>query len=762
MASSKHFAYVFGLVALMTTLGAATAPACAQTTASPLATHAERFGGIELASPLPGTNTREAYWGTQVADPFRFLEDVNDPAVASWMRDQADATARILDKIPGRAALLARLTEIEQSASGVVSQIRQSEGDRWFYLKRDPNDSQFRLVWRQGLAGPEHVIYDPQEPTKLSGKPHAIMDYAPSPDGRTVAYSVQIGGGEIGHLYVVDVNSGVHRIEPIGAIRYAAVSWLDDSSGFFYSRLRPDYAQLPAADRFGDRARHFRSLAASNPAQADRVVFSPSRAPELQFPIYVSGAVAQIPGTRLAALVAYFGVDRRIALYLAELDDVIAGQARWRAVVTQADQVAEVAFAGPWIYLRSNAQAPRFKVLRIPLARPSLANAQVVLAASESVVYELAAAKDALYIAKRDGVLGSLLRVPHAAQIELQPMALPVRGSLSVTADARRDGAILSLGSWTQVSKPYRLEPKIDAKLNTNANEVTELQLAKRGSFDAPAGISSREVMVPSHDGTLVPLSIIARTDLPRTGQHPTILYGYGAYGSTESPFLSPSVYAWIERGGVYAFAHVRGGGMLGSDWHLAGKMTTKPNTWKDAIAAAQWLIQNGYTTPAKLGIYGGSAGGILVGRAITERPDLFAAAVPAVGVLDAVRMELEPNGAANIPEFGTTQKEEQFYGLLAMSAYHAIRDGERYPATLLVHGVNDIRVRVSNSTKFASRLRQAQAGSAASESPRPVLLRLEYQAGHGQGSTREQARERTVDIFSFLLWQFGEAGFAP
>jgi prolyl oligopeptidase len=266
--------------------------------------------------------------------------------------------------------------------------------------------------------------------------------------------------------------------------------------------------------------------------------------------------------------------------------------------------------------------------------------------------------------------------------------------------------------------------------------------------------------MVPSHDGTLIPVSIISRADLKLNGNNPTILYGYGAYGTTESPFLSPSVYTWIERGGVYAFAHVRGGGLLGSDWHTAGKITTKPNTWKDAIAAAQWLIQNQYTSPSRLGIYGGSAGGIFVGRAITERPDLFAAAIPSVGVMDSVRMELEPNGVANIPEFGTTKREDQFKALLAMSSYHAIQDGQRYPATLLVHGVNDIRVRVSNSTKFASRLVQAQTNLASN--PSPVLLRLEYQAGHGQGSTREQSRERTIDIFSFLLWQFGESGFLP
>ena len=201
-----------------------------------------------------------------------------------------------------------------------------------------------------------------------------------------------------------------------------------------------------------------------------------------------------------------------------------------------------------------------------------------------------------------------------------------------------------------------------------------------------------------SHDGTQVPLSIVMKKGTRLDGSNPTILYGYGAYGSTDDPFFSPRVYAWIERGGIWATAHVRGGGEYGKAWHEAGRKATKPNTWKDAIALGEWLVANRYTSPAKLAIYGGSAGGIYVGRAITERPDLFAAAVPAVGVMDAVRMESSANGVANVPEFGTVKKEDEFKALLAMSSYHHVKDGTRYPAVLAIHGVNDIRVDVWQS----------------------------------------------------------------
>jgi len=289
-----------------------------------------------------------------------------------------------------------------------------------------------------------------------------------------------------------------------------------------------------------------------------------------------------------------------------------------------------------------------------------------------------------------------------------------------------------------------------------SAGKVKQLPFVAPGAYDAPDDIVAREVRVRSNDGVEIPMSIIARKDVKLDGSNPTILYGYGAYGTTEDPFFSPRIYAWLQRGGVYAFAHVRGGGAFGEEWHLAGRKATKPNTWKDAIAAAEWLIANNYTSKARIGIFGGSAGGIFVGRAITERPDLFAAAVPAVGTLDATRFETSANGAANIPEFGSMKIEAEARALLAMSTYHAIRDATAYPGIMLVHGVNDIRVDVWQSLKGGARF------AAATSSGKPVLLRLDYESGHGQGSTRAQLQARTADIFAFMLWQFGDPQFQP
>ena len=313
---------------------------------------------------------------------------------------------------------------------------------------------------------------------------------------------------------------------------------------------------------------------------------------------------------------------------------------------------------------------------------------------------------------------------------------------------------IVAVSSWTQALRRYVYAPTTSSTSNTS--QIVRLNLAPPVEPIQRAEIVAREVMVPSHDGVRVPVSIIMRKDTVLNGKNPTILYGYGAYGTTEEPARSNGVMAWVERGGIYVYAHVRGGGALGSQWHEAGHKTTKFNTWKDGIAAAEWLIANGYTSAAKLGIYGGSAGGIFVGRAITERPDLFAVAVPSVPVLDMVRSEQRANGVANIPEYGTVKVEPEFHALLRNSSYHAVKEGVKYPATMLMHGVNDSRVDVWQSLKFASQLSSAQKGA------QPVLLRLDYQAGHGSGSSAEQAMQRTAEFQSFMLWQMGESGFQP
>jgi prolyl oligopeptidase len=692
--------------------------------------HAASFGGVDVPPPPAA----------------RWMEDLKDPEVQAWMKAQNDATEAIFARIPGRDAMLARIKEIESKAAGLTSDAVRTADGRYFFLQREPQDNQFKLVWRERVDGPDRLVVDPEALAKATGKPHAIMDFAPSPDGRRIAYAIQAGGGEIGTLHVLDVDAGREVIEPVDRIRYASIAWLPDSAGFFYARLRENYEALPVDERFDDHATHFLPL---DDPKADRKVFSALRDTALKLPRYATGYIEPVAGSAIAANHVFLGVERFRLLYVANLDAAKRGTADWKPILTLDDKAADVGIAGGYVYVRTPKRAPRYEVLRMPLSRLDIAKAEVIVPASESVIVAMGAAKDALYLVRRDGATHSLWRVEHKPGAKPQRVALPFDGAIEITGtSARVDGVVFALGGWTRATKPFAYDP--------STGRVTQLPFVTPGAYDAPEDIMAREVRFRSHDGVEVPMSIVMRKDAKLDGSNPAILYGYGAYGVTEDPFLNPRWYAWVQRGGILAFAHVRGGGVFGEEWHMAGRKATKPNTWKDAIAAAEYLIAQGYASKSTLGIFGGSAGGIFVGRTITDRPDLFAAAVPAVGVLDGPRFEFASNGAANIPEFGTVKIEEEFRGLMAMSTLHAIRDGTPYPGILLAHGVNDIRVPVSESLKAGARFQQATT------SGRPVLLRLEYESGHGQGSTRAQAQARTADIWTFMLWQFGVPGYQP
>jgi prolyl oligopeptidase len=361
-------------------------------------------------------------------------------------------------------------------------------------------------------------------------------------------------------------------------------------------------------------------------------------------------------------------------------------------------------------------------------------------------VQSLSAAKDALYIGLADAGYSRVLRIGYK-RAKSEALPLPKQGSGQVVAsNPLTDGIFVTVATWTSRGGIYAYDPAKKTFTDTN--------LRPRGKFDEVAGYEFEEVKAPSWDGTLIPLSIIHKAGLALDGTNPTLMSGYGAYGISSNVNFDPIRLAWLERGGILAYAHVRGGGEYGSQWHLAGQKLNKPNTWKDFIACGEYLVNHHYTSSARLAGQGGSAGGILIGRAMTERPDLFGAAVINVGCTDLIRMETTPNGVPNIPEFGSTATEDGFRGLLEMSALHHVNDEIAYPAVLLAHGINDPRVDPWMSAKMTARLQ------AATSSRRPVLFRVNYEAGHGIGSTKAQTQAERADTWAFLLWQFGMKDF--
>ncbi len=710
----------------------------------------------QVTSPTvapPARNMPETFFGTTVNDPYRWLEDVKSPEAAKWMKESSDRSHAVLAAIPGRAKLLDALEKVDASVSARVFGVVRETGDRWFFERRGATENQFKLLVRDGLAGKERVLVDPEAIEKKTGKPHAINYYTPSPGGTHVAYGLSAQGSEAAVLHLLDTRSGRAVGRPITRTDYGSPSFSPDGRQLIFSRLQAMKPGMPATEKY-QRSMSWLMRVGDDASKA-RPIFGLGVPGVDITPAEIPIATVTHDGRWLVGYV-FNGTQREITLYAAPAQPVLAGKSpRWTRLVTAADAVSGASYFDDGLYLVSHKDAPRSKVLRLSLKSPDIAQAEVIVPQGEQVVTGITSAADALYVERRDGNIKRLFKRAHASGAALQEVKLPVEGSfrlnadesLASAADPRLPGLVLELQSWNRARQIY---------LVAADGTVTNSGLQPQGPYDAPADVVVTEVKVPSHDGALVPLSILHRKGAALDGRNPTLLYGYASYGITEEPFFSPGRLAWLDAGGVLAVANPRGSSVYGQDWYKAGWQATKPNTWKDFIACAQWLVDQKWTSPAKLGILGGSAGGILVGRAMTERPDLFAAVVPAVGALDMVRAEVTPNGVPNIPEFGTRTTEPGFRALLAMSTYHQITDGTKYPAVMLTHGVNDPRVEVWHSTKTAARL------AAASTSGKPVLLRLDYDAGHGVGNTRKQQMQERADIYAFFLWQMGVEGFQP
>jgi prolyl oligopeptidase len=703
-----------------------------------------------LAAPqkppvAPVENVTNVYFGTTVVDPYRYMENLSNTNVAAWIKAQNDYTRSVLDSIPGRKPLLARIEELVNAVTARVESVRRLPDGRLFYLKRLPQDNTFTLYVREGLTGKETLLFDPEKFAKAAGKPFAINYYEPSPNGNYVACGLSEGGSEDAVIHVIETATGKEVGKPIDRAQFGGISWRPDGKSFFYNRLQKMEPGMPETARY-EKSRVYLHVIGAD-ADKEKPVFGYEVSPLVKMAPADDPFVVTEPGCKYAVGLIEHGTQNEFTMYAAPLAFVGKTNTPWKEICDVDDDVTDFAVKGKEIFLKTHKDAPRFKIIVTSLTKPDLATAKTVVPTSDAIITGLATAKDALYVQLRDGGIGRLLRVPYRGKPE--PVALPFAGSLSLAAvDPRLDGTWLDMGTWTKAGQIYAYDPK--------TKKITNTGLQPLGQFDAPTNLESVEVKARSYDGTMIPLSIVYKRGLKLDGSNPTLLWGYGAYGISQDPVYGPVLLAWYEKGGVFAVAHVRGGGEYGEDWYKGGYKQTKPNTWKDFIACAEYLIRHKYTSPDRLAGEGGSAGGILIGRAITTRPDLFGAAIIQVGCLDMLRIETTPNGVPNIPEFGSVKTKAGFKDLYEMSAYAHVKKGTKYPAVLLETGINDPRVEPWQSAKMAARLQ------AATTSGKPTLLRVDYEAGHGIGSTKKQREEQTADGWSFLLWQFGMPGFQP
>ncbi len=661
----------------------------------------------------------DEYFGVKVPDPYRYMEDLTNPEVTAWFKGQNDYTRGVLARISGRATLLERIKTLDEGAPARITDLRRLPGDRYFYQKRLASEDVAKLYVRDGLKSDERLLVDPTKFATPGGPHYVISYYAPSFDGKYVAAGVSAAGSEDAVLRVFDTSTAKETGDVIDRAQFGSPAWMPDGRSLLYNRLQQLTPTSAPADRYLNSRTYLHVL--GTPPEKDRLVFGVGT-PSVNIDPADIPFVGTWPGASHALGVIAHGVRNEITVYVAPLDSLNGATVPWKRFCDVDDDVTGFDVHGGDLYLLSHHGASRYKVLHTKLADPDVARAELVVPPGEAVIQNIAAAGDALYIQELDGGLGRLVQLSYSGG-KPEKIQLPFDGSVGLSAtEPRVPGTLVELASWTKARKIYVYDP--------SHKNVTDTQLQPVGKFDTPADLESVEVKAKSYDGTLIPLSVVYRKGTKLDGSNPTLLEGYGAYGITLDPFFDPKYIAWFEKGGIFAVAHVRGGGEYGEDWHLAGKLLTKPQ--------------------------GGSAGGITIGRSITERPDLFAAAIDAVPMSDVVRAEFTPNGPPNIPEFGTVKEADGFKALYEMSGYHHVTDGTKYPAVMVTTGWNDPRVVSWEPGKMAARLQ------AATSSGKPVLLRVDYDAGHGIGSTKTQREEELADEWSFALWQFGVAEFQP
>ena len=687
---------------------------------------------IAKPPPAPERPVVDTYFGTLVTDPYRWMES-KSPEFIQWLRQQDDVARHALARISGRAALLATVTAYSRGAPSVDSLV--VAGPHVFFEEKPAASDKNRLRVRDRSAaeGPAATAVDIEKSGYSS-----IDHFAPSPDGRYLAYGASSNGSEDSVVRVIETSTGKEESPPIERGRFARVSWLPNGQAFAYAQ---ELRREPGAEKSPGMVVRLRQLKGSG---EDAAIFGYGVASSPGVSILEDPRVVLHGDGNYAVGITDHDVDDPMSFFVKRRDELLDPKVPWRQIVTAADEVLNYATQGNDLYVVSFKGAPQGRILRYTLSDPT--EPSVVVPAGRGVIRDVALARDGLYFVTLDAGVSRLFALPTSGA--LVEIALPPQASISaLTADVNADGGIVKLETWT--TSPAWM----DCSLSGASCRDLGLVPPHPVSF---SDIVTERVVVRAHDGTAIPMTILHRADMKRNGQNPATLYAYGSYGIPVLPSFQAVRRAWFDAGGIIAYAHVRGGGEFGKAWRDSGSKANKVNSITDYIECAEALIKTGMTSSAHLAAHGGSAGGIVVNNAIVRRPDLFRAAVVEVGYADAMRFEDGPDGPQNVQEFGSVKTEGGYRALAAMDPYERVVTGTEYPAVMFTGGLNDPRVPIWQPAKMAARLQ------AATRSDRPLLLRVEFEGGHGLGATRSQAVEVRADMYSFLLWQLGDRSFTP
>lgn len=661
----------------------------------------------------------EMLHGVEVADPYRWLEEMDSPEVKDWIERQNKVTFAYLKAIPGRDTIRKRLTELwNYERYGIPFK----EGGLYFFTKNDGLQNQSVLYWAESLDAKPKVLLDPNKFSKDGTV--ALSGVAVSPDGKYLAYGTSSGGSDWQEWRVREVATGKDLPDRIQWVKFSSASWSKDSKGFFYSRYDEPKGKALAEANYYHKLYYHRL---GDPQSRDTLVYHRPDQKEWGF----DGQVTD--DGRFLIITVWKGTERNNAVFVKRLD---APNSEVVELLSEFDaQYSFIGNDGEMLYFRTDKGAPMGKVFRLSVRFPEPKNHMLVIPERDEALESVTMVGGKL-IAHYLKDARSFVRVFSLDGMYESTIAMPGLGSASGFGGKLHDPeTFFAYTSFNSPTTIYRLD----------------VAKGKRSVFRKPTlkgfdglKFEVKQVFYSSKDGTRVPMFIAHKKGIRPNGNNPTLLYGYGGFNIPQTPFYSTAYTVWMEMGGVLAVANLRGGGEYGSAWHDAGRLKNKQNVFDDFIAAAEYLIAQKYTKPERLAIQGGSNGGLLVGAVLNQRPDLFGAALPSVGVMDMLRFHKFTIGWAWVSDYGSPDDPEDFRNLLSYSPYHNLKP-QRYPAVLVTTADHDDRVVPAHSFKYIARLQEVQQGDA------PVLIRIETRAGHGAGKPISKVIEETTDEWAFL-----------
>ncbi|NMR33571.1 S9 family peptidase [Chryseobacterium aquaticum] len=681
------------------------------------------------------------YFGTKINDNYRWMEDLKSPEVQSWFKNQSDYSHDVINKIPHRENLFNRMKEV-QKMSGDSFEIIQQRQSLYFYTKTKKSENLSKLYLRDISTGKETLIFDPE----TLGKNTQITNFTVDSKGKKIAILLSKSGGEICNLRILDLSTKKMLADEIGPI------WSEFTFEFTQDDKAIMYTKMSTADP--DSNMLLKDMKAmlhviGTDVKTDKILASREEYPELNALTEQFTSVYFTDDYKYVVL-RLSSVKSESPIFIAPYSELKNEKIKWKQIVKPLDDITDVFISGDKLFLLTHKDAPNYKIILTSLLKPNFNNAKTIVPESkDAVIISIHNSKNYLYYSLGNGIVRDKYQV-NINTLARKKIDFPSGVNSSLSLNPREnDNIYCNNVNWLTPLTTFEYNPEkgkiIKSKyFNSEANYPDYNKL-----------YTVKEVEVKSHDRTMIPLSIMYPKNIKMNGDTPAYITGYGGYGISYEPYFSTRLSVLMEQGVIIAVAHVRGGGEKGEEWHKAGMKASKPNTWKDFIACSEYLVNQKYTSPSKLIGNGVSAGGILIGRAITERPDLFAVAIAEVGMTNTLRSETTANGPNQIPEIGTIQNEEDAKYLLEMDAQSKVKKGVKYPAVIVRTGMNDSRIVPWEPGKFAAVLQKN------SSSGKPVLLYANYENGHFTNDVNVIFKEYS-DIFAFALWQVGHPDYQP